>query len=110
MKTPIKKNYNNSVKSAPHNSKRKAPPKNKTVDVAPKNEVKEMFINWFKKNNNVGQIMSKQDVVKNILTKLDAKQNDALEKAMNELKRDGLIEVKEDGVTLVLTQKGSDSI
>ncbi|QOY55933.1 hypothetical protein HUE87_11840 [Candidatus Sulfurimonas marisnigri] len=98
------------MKSTPHNNKRKSSPKNKTIDAAPKNEVKEMFINWFRKNNNVGQIMSKQDVVKDILTKLDSKQNDALEKAMNELKHDGLIEVKEDGVTLVLTQKGSDFI
>ncbi|WP_229855159.1 hypothetical protein [Candidatus Sulfurimonas marisnigri] len=110
MKTPTKKTYNNNMKSTPHNNKRKSSPKNKTIDAAPKNEVKEMFINWFRKNNNVGQIMSKQDVVKDILTKLDSKQNDALEKAMNELKHDGLIEVKEDGVTLVLTQKGSDFI
>ena len=69
-----------------------------------------MFMKWIKKNNKVGQIMTKQDVVTNILTKLDAKQNDALEEAMDELKSHGLIEVKEDGVTLVLTQKGSDSI
>ena len=38
------------------------------------------------------------------------KQNDALEKAMEGLKSDGLIEVKEDGVTLVLTKKGADAI
>jgi predicted transcriptional regulator len=52
--------------------------------------------------------MTKRDVVENIIAKLDAKQNDALEKAMNELRREGLIEVKEDGVTLVLTQKGAE--
>ncbi len=95
------------MKSARKN-KIKTAPKNKILDLAPKKEVKEMFMKWFKKNNSVGQIMTKRDVVENVITKLDAKQNDALEKAMNELRRDGLIEVKEDGVTLVLTQKGAE--
>ncbi len=95
------------MKSARKN-KIKTAPKNKVLDTAPKNEVKEMFMKWFKKNNKVTQIMTKRDVVENIIAKLDAKQNDALEKAMNELRREGLIEVKEDGVTLVLTQKGAE--
>lgn len=90
------------------NSRIKTAPKNKALDTAPKNEVKEMFMKWFKKNSNVTQVMTKKDVVENIIAKLDAKQNDALEKAMNELRREGLIEVKEDGVTLVLTQKGAE--
>lgn len=110
MGTQTKKNYNNDMKPAPRDNRRKSPPKNKTVDLAPQNEVKEMFMNWFKKNNTIGRIMSKQDVVKNVLTKLNAKQNDALEQAMNELKNAGLIEVQEDGVTLVLTKKGSEFI
>lgn len=95
------------MKSARKN-KIKTAPKNKVLDTAPKNEVKEMFMKWLKKNNTVGQTMTKRDVVENIIAKLDAKQNDALEKAMNELRREGLIEVKEDGVTLVLTQKGAE--
>jgi predicted transcriptional regulator len=95
------------MKSARKN-KIKTAPKNKVLDTAPKKEVKEMFMKWFKKNNSVGQIMTKRDVVENIIAKLDAKQNDALEKAMNELRKEGLIEVKEDGVTLVLTQKGAE--
>jgi len=95
------------MKSARKN-KIKTAPKNKVLDTAPKKEVKEMFMKWFKKNNSVGQIMTKRDVVENIISKLDAKQNDALEKAMNELRKEGLIEVKEDGVTLVLTQKGAE--
>jgi Mn-dependent DtxR family transcriptional regulator len=33
-----------------------------------------------------------------------------LEQAMNELKRSGLIEMKEDGVTLMLTQKGAEQL
>lgn len=60
---------------------------------------------WFKKNNSVGYVMSKQDMVRNILTKLNAKQESSLEEAINELKNEGLIEVKEDGVTLVLIKK-----
>lgn len=93
------------------NSKRKSVlPKDKKIDLTPRNEVKKMFMDWFKKNKNVSQVMTKQDVVSNILTKLDAKQDDALEDAMNELKKEGLIEVKEDGVTLVLTKVGADSI
>jgi hypothetical protein len=98
------------MKSSPKNSKRKSPPKNKKIDPAPKNEVKEMFMKWFKKNKKVGQIMTKQDVVTNILKRLDAKQDDVLEQAMNELKSSALIETQEDGVTLVLTQKGFDSL
>lgn len=64
-----------------------------------------MFRLWFKKNNSVGYVMSKQEIVKNILTKLNAKQENSLQEAINELKTEGLIEVKEDGVTLVLIKK-----
>ena len=84
--------------------------KTKKVDLAPKNEVKEMFMSWFKRNNNIGQVMTKEDVVRNIIAKLDSKQNDALEEAMNELNSYGIIEVKDDGVTLILTEKGSKTI
>ncbi|DAB27366.1 MAG: hypothetical protein A2513_11155 [Sulfurimonas sp. RIFOXYD12_FULL_33_39] len=101
MKSSLKNKRNN---SAAKSTARKPLSKDKQIDLTPKNEVKEMFINWFKKNNNIGQIMTKQDVVQNILTKLNAKQDDALEEAMNELKKDGLFEIKEDGVTLVLTK------
>ena len=104
MKTPTK----NTI--IPHTNKRKSPPKKNNLDKVPINEVKEMFMAWFKKYNNVGQVMTKQDVVQNILVKLNAKQNDALEKAMKELKKERLIEVKEDGVTLVLTQIGSQCL
>lgn len=96
--------------SSPHTNKRKSPPKNNSMDATPKNEVKEMFMAWFKKRNHVGQLMTKQDVVQNILTKLDAKQNDALEEAMNELESEKLIELKEDGLTIALTQKGTQCV
>lgn len=76
-----------------------------------KDEVKEMFMNWFKKNGAAaGHVMGKQDVITNVLKKLDKKQDAALEMAMEELKSSGLIETKEDGVTLVLTQKGAEQL
>ncbi|MGB5964679.1 MAG: hypothetical protein WBG65_03995 [Sulfurimonadaceae bacterium] len=66
---------------------------------------------WFKKQKAAaGHVMSKTDVLKNIIKNLDAKQDDVLEVAMNELKSSGLIETEEDGFTLVLTQKGADFI
>jgi hypothetical protein len=46
MGTQTKKNYNNDMKPAPRDNRRKSPPKNKTVDLAPQNEVKEMFMNY----------------------------------------------------------------
>lgn len=95
-------------KTSPHNARRKSAPKKVNSSISPKDEVKEMFIKWFKKNNLLGNIMSKQEVVTQILTKLNAKQEEALHDAMNELQKRGLIEVQEDGVTLVWTQKGVD--
>ncbi|MDP1783910.1 MAG: hypothetical protein Q8K81_00610 [Sulfuricurvum sp.] len=73
------------------------------------NEIKTMFMNWFKSGRAVeGHIMTKADVIKNILKKLDSKQDKLFVKAMDELTNDAIIEVQPDGVTLVLTQKGAD--
>ena len=69
-----------------------------------------MFYNWFRKNRKIGQIMTKQDVVTQILTKLDSKQNKALEVAMNELQESGFMEMQSDGVSLKLCEKGFDSL
>lgn len=67
-------------------------------------------ISRFKQNKTVvGFLMSNQDV-KKYFEKLDAKQDDALEKAMDELKKDGLLETQEDGFSLVLTQKGANTL
>lgn len=116
MKSTPKKNYSTSKpprkggKAAPQNAQRKAPPKKSAVDVAPKNEVKAMFVAWFKKHNEVGQVMSKLDVAREIIKKLDKPQNDALEKAMKELVKEGLFEIQEDGVTLVLTEQGVELV
>jgi len=89
-------------------NKKRAAPKKAHIDSAPKKEDKEMFMAWFRKHKSVGALMTKQDVVTHILKKIDAKQEDALADAMNELKSEGFIEVQPDGVTLVLTQLGVD--
>ncbi len=68
-----------------------------------------MFINWFKASRALeGHIMTKQDVINAILKKLGPKQDRPFQIAMDELKNDGIIEIQEDGVTLILTQKGAD--
>ena len=67
-------------------------------------------MSWFRKHKQVWQIMTKQDVVREVIKKLDKKQNDALEEAMSELVREGLFEVQSDGVTLVLTLHGAESL
>jgi hypothetical protein len=90
---------------------RKAPPKKESLETTQKNEIKTMFMNWFKASRAVeGHIMTKQDVIKAILKKLDSKQDRAFQIAMDELKSDGIIDIKEDGVTLVLTQKGAEQL
>ena len=106
MKSSPSKKINQSKElKTPHNKKRKAPPKS-NGGANYKNQVKEMFSNWFRKNNRVGYVMSKQDIVRNILTKLTTKQENSLQIAITELNADGYIEVQDDGLTLVLTQKG----
>ena len=70
-----------------------------------------MFMLWFKKQKAAaGHVMTKTDVLKNIIKNLDAKQDDVLEAAMNELKKSGIIETKDDGFSLMLTEKGADAL
>jgi hypothetical protein len=116
--SPIKPSTSNSKPAAQKayskpspNFQRKAPAKKESVETTQKNEIKAMFMNWFKIRKAVaGHIMSKQDVITYILKKIDSKQDRPFQIAMDELKNDGIIEIKEDGVTLVLTQKGSERI
>ena len=103
MRRPKKKVYD--YKKALRDNEKKS-----KLDITPKDEVKEMFKSWFSKDCKVGKIMSKQSVVKDILTRLDSKQNKVLDVAMNELKSSGFIDVEADGVTLILTQVGVDSL
>lgn len=68
-----------------------------------------MFMNWFKSSNaSQGHIMTKADVIKAILKKLDSKQDKFFTRAMDEMVNEGIFEVQSDGVTLILTQKGAD--
>ena len=70
-----------------------------------------LFMNWFKASRALeGHIMSKQDVINAILKKIGPKHDRPFQIAMDELKHDGMIEMKEDGVTVVLTQKGAESL
>lgn len=107
-KKPFAKTQGDSRK--PLLNKKRMAPKKALLDSAPKKEVIELFMAWFRKNKNIGQVMTKQDVVKNILLKIDAKQEDALAEAMNELKSEGFIEIQADGVTLVLTEFGFENL
>jgi len=52
--------------------------------------------------------MTKKDVISAILKKLDSNQDRAFQIAMDELKYEGIIEIQEDGVTVVLTEKGAE--
>jgi predicted transcriptional regulator len=104
MRRPKKKEYD--YKKALRDNEQKQKSSKRKEDLSPKDEVKEMFYNWFRKRRKVGQVMSKQDVISNILIKLDKRQNKILDEAMDELKESGFIETQSDRVTLVLTQKG----
>jgi len=77
----------------------------KKIDITPKNEVKQMFRDWFKKHNKAGQIMTKQDVINTVIKKLTKSQDKFLKDAMDEMVFEGLIEIQEDGVTVVLKRK-----
>lgn len=95
---------------SPQELKRRASKKS-ALETVYKEEVQEMFLKWFKKQNAAaGHVMTKTDVLKNVIKNLDAKQDEVLEKAMDELKSNGLLETQEDGLTLVLTQKGADAL
>ena len=70
-----------------------------------------MFMLWFKKQKaEAGHLMSKTDVLKNIIKHLDKKQDDVLELAMNDLTAGGYLETQEDGFSLKLTEKGAQSL
>jgi len=85
--------------------------KKSALETVYKEEVKEMFLKWFKKEKAVaGHVMTKTDVLKNIIKNIDKKQDDVLEAAMNDLKTGGFLETQEDGFTLVLTEKGAKSL
>lgn len=100
-----KKNY----AKLTHGFARKSPPKKENIETLQTNEIKAMFMTWFKSSRAVaGHVMTKADVIKSILKKLDSKQDKFFTRAMDELTNEAIIEVQPDGVTLVLTQKGAD--
>ena len=78
---------------------------NKKIDITPKNQVKQMFRDWFKKRNEAGQVMTRQEVINSVIKKLTKEQDKFLKDAMDEMVFEGLIEIQEDGVTVVLKRK-----
>ena len=111
MKPTDTKNTKSPAKKKPYNpnSKSRKNAYHKEVELKPIDEVKAFFRDYFRKNNSAGHIMTAEDVKKHILKKLTAKEDSLFSDALNELKIAGFLEVKEDGLTLVLTQKGADS-
>ena len=95
-----KQNKNNYVKPDKYDS---------TSTLKPIDEVKAFFRDYFRKNAVANHVMSKEAVIKHILKKLTPKEEDVFKDAVNELKQEGFITLQEDGLTLVLTQKGVDS-
>ena len=111
MKPTNNKNTKSTTKKKPYNpsSKSRKNVYNKEPELKPIDEVKAFFRDYFRKNNSAGHIMSKEDVIKHVLKKLTPKEDSVFAEALNELKVSGFLEVKEDGVSLMLTQKGADS-
>ena len=93
---------NNKIKNYAYNNQ-------KSVELKPIDEVKAFFRNYFKEHSSVGTEMGPQEVKKHILKYLTAKEDAVFTQALNDLVNEGFIDKKSDGVTLVLTQKGSDS-
>lgn len=92
--------------------KPKAKPKKfveRIIPLKPVDEVKAFFRTYFKQNCTAGHIMTKEAVIKHVLRKLTAKEDAVFADALNELKKSGHVEVQDDGVSIMLTQKGADS-
>jgi len=96
-------------KSYAPSSKSRKKAYHKEPELKPVDEVKAFFRDYFRKNNQAGHVMSKEDVIKHVLKKLTPKEDSVFAEALNELKVGGFLEIQEDGVTLILTQKGADS-
>ena len=109
MNTDSKNRKNDKKKGYNPNNKKKFTPKYQEPEPKAADEVKAMFRGYFRKNSEAGHIMSKDNVIKHVLKQLKPKEDAAFAQALNELKSEGFIEVQEDGVSLLLTQKGSDS-
>lgn len=110
MKKAPKKSYEKSKGVSTQERKRRASKKS-ALETLYIEEVIEMFVRWFKKQDaGVGRVMSKEDVLKNIIKNLDTKQDDVLEKAMTRLEKSGFMSRGEDGFSLILTEKGAKSL
>ena len=110
MKKAPKKSYEKKTGLSTQERKRRASKKS-ALETLYTEEVIEMFVKWFKKQNALaGHVMSKEDVLKNIIKNLDKKQDDVLEKAMRRLEKSGFMRRGEDGFSLILTEKGAERL
>jgi hypothetical protein len=106
-KNTIQKAYS---KPSP-NFRQKAPMQKESLETTQKNEIKALFMNWFKASGaKEGHVMTKQDVINGVLRKMGPKQDHPFALAMEELCSNTLVTLQADGVTVVLTQKGSESL
>lgn len=110
-KPQTKRGQNSKRQGLSTQEKKRRASKKSALETLYKEEVIEMFLKWFKKQNaSAGHIMSKEDVLKNIIKNIDAKQEGVLERAMGELASKGILETQEDGFSLMLTEKGAKSL
>lgn len=77
---------------------------------SPKDEVKDKIMSWFKKSNSdVGDVMDERNLLQSIYMKLNPKQKNVFDEAIEELVQNEFITIKDEKL-LVLTEKGVDSI
>lgn len=77
---------------------------------SPKDEVKDKIMSWFKKSNSdVGHVMDERNLLQSIYMKLNPKQKNVFDEAIEELVQNEFITIKDEKL-LVLTEKGVDSI
>jgi len=110
-KQNTKRGPRTSKKGLSTQEKKRRASKKSALETLYKEEVIEMFLKWFKQQKaEAGHVMSKTDVLKNIIKNIDAKQDGMLEQAMKELRDKGILETQEDGFSLMLTEKGAKSL
>ncbi len=100
----MKKPFHKTIKEKKAFTPKYTPPELKPVD-----EVKALFRHYFANHRDAGHVMPPEAVKKYVLKKLRPKEDGIFADALKSLKKEGFIEVLEDGVSLMLTQKGSDS-
>lgn len=80
------------------------------IDSSPKEDVKNMILSWFKETNSkAGHTLDQRNFLHSIQLKLNPKQEEKINEAVNDLVEEGLVEINEIK-SIVLTEKGVDAI